>query len=179
MKPPSADRHWFVIRTNPKCEEKAASNLRKAHFDVYFPRQRIERKNKRTHVKRVVERPLMLRYIFIGMPRDVKHFGFARACEGVEDFLRNNMVPLRVPFEAVEGFYLAEVDMRFDETEQARKYMAERYAEGTQHFITEGLMEGQIMMVRKLLATGDVDGIVRLFDREVKIRVKADKLAAA
>lgn len=179
MKPPSADRHWFVLRTNPKCEEKAASNLRKASFEVYFPRQRIERKNKRTHVKHVIERPLMLRYIFIGMPAGIKHFGFARACEGVEDFLRNNQVPLRIPFRAVEEFYLAEVDMRFDETEQARKYMAQKFAEGTQHVLTEGPFEGQTMRIKKLLDTGDVDGIVRLFGGEVKIRVKTDKLAAA
>lgn len=179
MKPPSKDRDWFVIRTNPKCEEKAASNLRKAHFDVYFPRQRIERKNKRTHVKRVVERPLMLRYIFIGMPRDVKHFGFARACEGVEDFLRNNQVPLRVPFEAVEGFWLAEVDMRFDETEQARKYMAQKFAPGTHHVVTEGPFDGMVVEIRKLLDNGDVDGIVRLFGGKANIRVKTDKLAAA
>lgn len=186
MKPLSADKHWFVLRTNIKCEEKATRNLRKvsklrnAGFEVYYPRKRVERKNKRTHTKHTIEMPLLMRYIFIGMPvRGDQHFGFARACEGVEDFLRNNQRPLRIPFELIEKFYIDEVNMKFDETEQARKFMQEKFAPGTTHMVSEGPFEGMIAEVRKLSSSGDVTAMVKLFGGLATIHVKTDKLAAA
>lgn len=181
MKPISAHKHWFVIRTNIKCEDKATSNLRKAGFEVYYPRKRIERKNKRTHTKHTVELPLLMRYIFIGMPpqQDHQHFGFARNCEGVEDFLRNNQKPLRIPFHLVEEFYLSEIDMKFDETELAKKHMKAKFAPGTMHTVTEGPFEGMMAEVRDLADNGNVTAMIRLFGGLTTIHTKTDKLAAA
>jgi transcriptional antiterminator NusG len=39
------DRHWYVVRTNVKAEDKASANIRKAGYDVYYPRRRVEVKN--------------------------------------------------------------------------------------------------------------------------------------
>lgn len=119
-------KRWYVVRTNIKCEQKAADNLRQAGFDHYLPRQRIEKFNKRTNTYREIERPLLLRYLFVGLPAGAEHFGFVRACEGVEDILGDlEKHPVAVPASAVEEIYLDEIDMKFDDTRAARKHRGE------------------------------------------------------
>jgi transcriptional antiterminator NusG len=60
------DKHWYVVRTNVKAEDKASANIRKAGYDVYYPRRRVEVKNKRTHTYTTRETPLMPRDVFVG-----------------------------------------------------------------------------------------------------------------
>lgn len=72
-------KRWYVVRTNVKCEQKAADNLRKAGFDQYLPMRRVEKWNKRLNTYRMLESPLMLRYLFVGLPIGAEHFGTHRS----------------------------------------------------------------------------------------------------
>lgn len=143
MKPIDPDKIWYVVHTNIKCEAKAAGNIRQAGFDVYFPRQRYEKKHRRTNLYTTHERPLMLRYIFVGMPQEAKeqHFGFVRACDGVERFLDYQGKPIRLRGSDVQAIYLAEVDMKFDDTRAARKHRGEgvndEFPRGAKVFVKE------------------------------------------
>lgn len=115
---------WYVVRTNIKCEEKASANIRAAGFDVYLPRSRVEIWNKRTNTYRTIERPLLLRYLFVGMNAE-KHFGKVRACEGVESFIECQGWPIPVQSDLVAAILDDEIDMKFDDTRAARKHHGE------------------------------------------------------
>jgi transcriptional antiterminator NusG len=115
---------WYVVRTNIKCEEKATANIRAAGFDVYLPRSRVEKWNKRTNTYTTIERPLLLRYLFVGMNAE-KHFGKVRACEGVEAFIECQGWPIPVSGELVAAIFDDEIDMKYDDTRAARKHHGE------------------------------------------------------
>ncbi len=122
MRISTAGKVWFVIRCNIKCEQKAMENLQAAGFEVYFPRMRKDIIHHRTKAVITREFPLFNRYLFVGMPQEAerRHWGFVRACEGVECALGVGGVPLPVPAADVEAFRLAEIDMQFDDTRAAK-----------------------------------------------------------
>jgi transcription antitermination factor NusG len=120
----SADKFWYVIRTNIKGEDKAMRNLSMAGYEVYYPRKRIEIKHKRTNVYSVKEQPLMMRYLFVAQPERNADWYTLRACEGVEGVLGIDG-PMRVPFRVVSQIYDAEFDMQFDDTRAARIHRKE------------------------------------------------------
>ena len=82
---------WYVVRTNPKCERKAALWLRRAGLRVYVPKRLIARGSKRGEPATC--QPLFVGYVLIRFPADlmagnVPKFAAARACYGVREFLR-------------------------------------------------------------------------------------------
>lgn len=192
MKPVDPDKVWYVVRSNIQCEAKAADNIRLAGFDVYYPRQRIEKKHRRNNTYLVKERPLMVSYIFVGMPRDEKlrHFGFVRACEGVERFLEYQGKPIPVHGRDVQAIYLAEVDMRFDDTRAARIHRKEeaktikatlemKYAQGKSFAVTGGPFDGFRAVVEEVTKTGNVKAMISLFGRLSMVEFEAVQLTAA
>jgi transcriptional antiterminator NusG len=190
MKPPSPDKHWFVIRANIKCEEKAVENLRLAGYETYYPRYRVEVKNKRTKIYHVRERPLMMRYLFVAQPKKDADWFTLRKCEGVEAVLGVNGTPIRVPFKDVERIFLAEVDMQFDDTRAARIHRKEeaatrkatlemRFAKGTTHVIKSGPFESFLAEVEEVTKAGDIKAIVSLFGRLTPCVFDANQLVAA
>lgn len=167
---------WYVVRANIKCEEKAAENIRLAGFDVYLPRQRYEVKHRRTNTYSVKERPLMMRYLFVGMNADALHFGFVRSCEGVERFLEIEGRPLRVRHKDVDAILDAEIDMKFDDTRQARIHRKEeartaketvrmRFKPGTMVDIVEGPFAQFSGVVEEVTKTGNIEILMSLFGR--------------
>ncbi|TGV15811.1 hypothetical protein EN816_00740 [Mesorhizobium sp. M8A.F.Ca.ET.173.01.1.1] len=192
MKPIDPDKVWYVVRTNIQCEAKASDNIRVAGFDVYYPRQRIETKHRRKNTYLVKERPLMVSYVFVGMPKDEKlrHFGFVRACEGVERFLEYQGKPIPVPGKDVEAIYLAEVDMRFDDTRAARIHRKEeadsrigsvkmRFPKGRQVYVSDGPFTDFSALVEEVTKTGNVKVMLNLFGRWTAAEFEADHLSAA
>jgi transcription antitermination factor NusG len=192
MKAVDPGKVWYVVRTNIQCEAKAADNVRLAGFDVYFPRQRIEKKHRRNNTYLVKERPLMVGYIFVGMPKNDKlqHFGFVRACEGVEKFLEYHGKPIPVHGRDVEAIYLAEVDMRFDDTRAARIHRKEeaktvkatlemKYAPGKRFEVTGGPFDGFHAIVEEVTRSGNVRAMVAVFGRLSTVEFEAAQLTAA
>jgi transcription antitermination factor NusG len=117
---------WFVVRTAPGAELKASESLRKAGFDRYLPLVRIEKWNKRANTYHTFERPLMPRYLFVGLPKENLAFGFVRACDGVERILGDqDNHPIAVFPPVVDAILSAEIDMQFDDTRAARKHRGE------------------------------------------------------
>lgn len=174
------DKTWFVVRTNIKCEAKAAMNLHKSRCcDVYYPRMRVEKRNKRTNTYREHEAPLMMRYLFIGMPADkrLQHFGFVRACEGVESILGDQgNHPIPVPHSLVEAIFTAEIDMQYDDTRAARIHRKEeaksrkktaemRFPKGTEVRITDGVFASFMGEVVDVTSRGEIKTLVSIFGR--------------
>lgn len=186
------EKAWFVVRTNIKCEGKAANNIRLAGFDYYCPYMREEKKHRRTNVVTVTERPLMPRYLFVGFKQNAKHFGFVRACEGVERLLEVDGTPVPVPAKAVEEIFLAEIDMRFDDTKEARVYrkeeertlkltMSKRFPPKRKVFISDpkSAFADLSAIVEEVTKSGSVRVLLDLFGRLTPVEFEGRQLSAA
>ncbi len=192
MKPIDLSKAWYVVRANIKCEAKAADNIRLAGFDVYYPRQRYERKHRRTNLYTTHERPLMIPYLFVGFDKNKKHFGFVRACEGVEKFLEVQGEPIPVSAKDVQAIYLAEVDMVFDDTRAARIHRKEeaismketvkmKFPVGRDVYVMDEMhpLSQFHGVVQEITKTGNVKALVNLFGRMTPVEFEADQLSAA
>lgn len=190
MKPIDTAKTWYVVRTNVQKEAKAAENIRLRGFDVYFPRQRYEKKHRRTNLYTTFERPLMARYLFVGFHPKAKHFGFVRACDGVERFLEVQGEPIPVEGTDVEAFYMAEADMRFDDTRAARIHRREeaatrkatlemKFAAGRMVGVSDGPFAGFNAVVQEVTKTGNIKVMLDLFGRFTAAEFEAGQLSAA
>lgn len=185
-------KSWYVVRTNIKCEGKAANNIRLAGFDYYLPMMRLEKKHRRTNVVTVVERPLMPRYLFVGFNPKAKHFGFVRACDGVERLLEVDGEPVPVGAETVQEIFLAEIDMCFDDTREARIHrkeeansykqtMAMRFPANKHVFISDpkSAFADLSAIVEEVTKTGSVRVLLELFGRLTPVEFEGRQLSAA
>lgn len=122
------DKHWYVVRTNVKAELKASENIRKAGYDIYYPRRRVEAKNHKTHTYVLREKSLMPRYVFVAFQPWDENFYSVDRCDGVECILSVGGCPVRVSANSIETIFLAEIDMAFDDTRAARIHRKEEAA---------------------------------------------------
>lgn len=109
--------NWYVIRTNPKCEERATADLEAAGFEVFFPQMRKEIKHHRTKKWIMQEYPLFTRYLFIRMHNE--DWFSVRSANGVECVLGVNGLPIPVPTYVVEQTRREYENGSFDELKQA------------------------------------------------------------
>lgn len=184
------DKHWYVVRTNVKAEVKASENIRNVGYDVYFPRSRMEVKNKRTHTFTTRESPLMSRYLFVGLPQGDRNFFKVRGCDGVECILGVDGRPVRISADDIEAIYLAEMDMTFDDTRAARIHRHEEAK--TQRLTTEmkfpkgfctEVIDGPLVtlnaIVEEVTSRGTVKALVALFGRLSTAEFSYDQLSPA
>lgn len=186
------EKHWYVVRTNVKAELKAAENIRKAGYETYLPRCRVEVKNHKTHTYAVRENPLMPRYLFVSfMPKDTNFYRVA-GCDGVESILSVDGNPVRVSANSVETIFLAEIDMAFDDTRAARihrkeedantkKSLVRRFPAGLDVFVTDSKnpfasLEG---IVEEVTKAGRIIALIELFGRMTPVEFMAKQLSPA
>lgn len=183
------DKHWYVVRTTVKGEEKAFENIRKAGFDTYFPRRKVEVKNMRTHTYKINENALMPRYLFVGFDPRNANFYRVNGCDGVECVLGVNGKPIRISENHVEAIYLAEIDMEFDDTREARIHRREElesakdntkreFPAGRNVFVTE---KGNPFatfggVVEEVTKSGKVIALIELFGRMTAVQFDGKQL---
>ncbi len=90
---------WHVVYTSPQGESTAHKAIRALGFDAYMPLERTSRIIRRRRVE--IERPLFSRYLFAGV-EDWQKWEKIRHVDGVEDVLRNNDIPSRVPLAWID-----------------------------------------------------------------------------
>lgn len=183
------DKHWYVVRTTVKGEEKAFENIRKAGYDNYLPRQRIEVKNHKTHTYAVRESPLMPRYLFVGFARKDMNFYRVTGCDGVEAILGIDGCPIPVSAKDVESIFLAEIDLQFDDTREARIHRKEElesakdntkraFPAGRSVFVTD---KGNPFatfggVVEEVTKSGKVIALIELFGRMTAVQFDGKQL---
>lgn len=94
--------NWYVIRTNPQCEQRAKAALEDAGFTVFFPTFCKETKHSRTKAWQMREYPLFNRYMFIEMPKLAADWFTVRRADGVECLLGVAGEPFPVAKHIVE-----------------------------------------------------------------------------
>lgn len=183
---------WCIVRTNIKCEQKAADNIRAAGFAFYLPMCRIETWNKRTNTYRMTDQVLMPRYLFAGLKAE-NCVGAVKNCEGVEMVLSTEGKfgrPLQVPAQAVEDFLTAEVDMRFDQTRAARIIKGEeprtakekteaKFPPGRKANIIDGPFSSFVATIEEATTSGKVKALVDLFGRLSSVEFDPEQLRVA
>jgi len=105
---------WFAIRSNIRCEKRAEAGLREQEFDVYLPSLTKWCRHSRRKTK--VQRPLLVRYLFVALSRDEPEFYKVRQTNGVEAIIGTLGQPIPVPVKWIEEMRTAETQGLFDET---------------------------------------------------------------
>jgi len=117
---------WYVILTTPQGERKAAGELRRAGIRVYIPKRTKLLQGKRGKADRHKHVPLMAGYVLIRFPTEMHdrhgypHFGVAKGCQGVREFVRwldrsGEKVPVPVPDIVVREFIARQRGREFDD----------------------------------------------------------------
>jgi transcription antitermination factor NusG len=117
---------WFIVLTTPKAEHKAAFELRRAGIRVYIPKRTKLLKGKAGKGDRHKHVPLLAGYVLIRFPtamhdrHEHPHFGIAKGCQGVRDFVRwvnraGEKVPVPVPDIVVREFIARQRGREFDD----------------------------------------------------------------
>lgn len=170
------DLRWFVVRTNPQCEERAKASLEAAGFISYLPKMRRETRHPRTKAWQVKEYPLLTRYLFLGMEKDREHWGYVRKCDGVECVLGINGTPLRIKASDVQDFIDAQASGEFD---QMRRSSVKRpYASKDPVMITEGPFQGYHGEVRSVRGKKMVEVMITLLGGMVPVSVDERSLSS-
>ncbi|MBB3996893.1 transcription termination/antitermination protein NusG [Aureimonas pseudogalii] len=88
---------WFVVKTNPRCEERVTAGLLARGFQAHLPRgvKHMWRRHKRT--KTAVSFPLLTGYLFAGLSVDSPSFYDLRQVDGVHSVLGRRMDDLSAP----------------------------------------------------------------------------------
>lgn len=180
--------NWFVIVTNPQCEQKAAGELRRAGIRVYVPKRTIEKKNKRTGVVSVKHRPAWTGYLLVRFPEEMQRngipFGVARQCQGVKDFVKwpgsdGYERPIPFPDHLVASFMRRQRTGDYDGAKAARterQLKQARFVPGVTVRITQGPFAEFLARIER--TQGEVAHLVaEIFGRETPVKV--DRFADA
>jgi transcriptional antiterminator RfaH len=110
-------RAWHVVYTNIKCEFRAKLGLQAKGFEVFLPTY--ERWIRHARYKKKALRALFTRYLFVRFDIDREEWYWPIcSTDGVEDLLRSNDIPLRVPDHLILELQRAQNAGLFDETSE-------------------------------------------------------------
>jgi transcriptional antiterminator RfaH len=144
---------WYVIRTDRTGWKSASVTLRALGFPAYVPCEKLERTIRRK--RETITRPVWPGYLFVCCePTD---FGTVLDVDGLEDFIRCDTRPVRVPDNALVPVLLAEVFGDLDFTRKPKAYVPLR---GDRVMIKAGKFRGylgRIIAVGKRKAKLEMD----------------------
>ena len=171
----TAKNGWYVIRTNPQCERKAAGELRRFGVRVYVPMQTYNARNRRSGTSRVKTKALLVGYLFIRFPNGEPNWFGVRQCQGVKDVLRwfNDEYewwePLSIPRAVVSCYMRRQRQREFDDNVQRRKWQKETYFQGQEMVVTNGPFASFTATIEKLHKNGIVEADVYIFGRPTRV----------
>lgn len=97
----SGGKHWYVVQTQPNGEAKAALNLWRQGFEVYWPRYLKQRRHARK--VDVAPKPLFPRYMFVAIDVGTQRWRPVQSTFGVARLVCNGDEPARVPNGIVDA----------------------------------------------------------------------------
>ncbi|KQZ31594.1 hypothetical protein ASD50_15115 [Mesorhizobium sp. Root552] len=181
------DRRWFVVRVKGGMADSIFSELREAGYDVYLPRHRYDKQNRRLRVLTERSAPLMPNYIFLVHPRPgepVDNWSEVRGIDGVVGPLSGAVGPLLIPAPVIEVMMTAEFEGLYDDTKTAKQVRGEtersklerRFETGSQFRVTEGPFVSFLAEVDKLTHDDRVRALVSIFGRMVPVEFEPEQL---
>ncbi|MFC3208186.1 transcription termination/antitermination protein NusG [Aquamicrobium soli] len=181
------DRRWFVVRVKGGMADSVFAELREAGYDVYLPRRRYDKQNRRLRVLTERSEPLMPNYVFIVHPRPEQvadDWSEVRGINGVVGPLKGAVGPLLIPAKVIEVMMTAEFEGVYDETKAAKRARGEtdrsrlekRFGIGRQFIVTEGPFATFLAEVETLTHDDRVKALVNIFGRMTPVEFEPDHL---
>lgn len=172
---------WFALRTNPRCEVRAALGLREAGYEVFYPVLRRWVQHRRpgpiARKWRHVEAPLWPGYILVGLVAGQGWFKL-RQCDGVHGPVSVEGVPLRLPVAKVKDVYAKVSAGEFDEDRRPRRrrLKAGHFKAGQDISIDTGTFAGLCARVKKTTKANAKEVLAELLASGQKVRVPIEAI---
>jgi transcriptional antiterminator RfaH len=163
---------WYVVQTHVNSEAKAASNLLRQGFGVYFPRYL----KRRSHARKVdtVARPLFPRYLFVAIDVATQRWRSIQSTIGVSHLVSWRGAPASVNDDVVSA-----LKQREDEGGFIRLERRVRFSPGDTVRVLEGAFTDSLALVEGINDRERVAILLDFLGRKVRVLVGADLIAAA
>lgn len=170
---------YVVVRTNIRCERRAARSLRAAGYRVYFLQFRKSSTHRRTK-KRIIRRyPLTPGYLFVRMTR-IDWFTLRR-CDGVECVVGINGTPYTIPRSDIVRMVKDVRARKWDNVTVERVSHRKRKAEleklfrrGRRLRAKEGTFQGLEAEISGVTAKGTIAGLLNILGRLTPVEFEPD-----
>lgn len=171
-------RRWYVVRTNIKCEDKAARSLRAAGYRAYVPKMRKTIIHHRTKAQIDRHFHLFNRYIFMAVIEGASVSKSARECDGVEEVLRvqhnGELAWGEVSREQIAMVMRAQRRGEFNDISPKSKKAAsiKRFAMGSSIKVREGhALSGFYGTVKGIKGRGVIKAMLQIFGGAVPVEL--------
>jgi transcriptional antiterminator RfaH len=163
---------WYVVQTHVNGEAKAASNLLRQGFGVYFPRYL----KRRSHARKIdtVVRPLFPRYLFVAIDVATQRWRSIQSTIGV-----SHLVSWRGNPASVDDDVVGALKQREDEAGFIRLERRVRFLPGDTVRVLEGAFTDSLALVEGINDRERVAILLDFLGRKVRVLVGADLIAAA
>ncbi len=164
---------WHVAYCGPQQQKRAKSGIEALGHEVYMPVEKLRRRLRGKTM--LVERPLFGAYLFFSLDPHRQEWSPILAVDGVEDILRNNLVPSRVPEVWITMMRKAEMYGEFDRTPDS----PQPFSVGETVRIGEGPFSGMHAVMQEFMAklksstaTKRAKVLVEFFGRSIETEVE-------
>jgi len=163
---------WYVVQTHVNGEAKAASNLVRQGFGVYFPRYL----KRRSHARKIdtVARPLFPRYLFVAIDLATQRWRSIQSTIGV-----SHLVSWRGSPASVNDDVIGALKQREDEGGFIKLDRRVCFSPGDTVRVLEGAFTDSLALVEGINDRERVAILLDFLGRKVRVLVGADLIAAA
>ena len=164
--------HWYVVQTQGNAGVKAAANLERQGFSIYFPRYM----KRRSHARKVetVPRPLFPRYLFVGIDVESQRWRAVQSTLGVSHLVCVGDRPAVVEHGVIDA-----LKSREDEAGFITLVRRAAFSPGDTVRIVDGAFVDSLALVENASDHHRVAVLLNLLGRKVRVLVGADLIAAA
>lgn len=179
LRTPVVSPTWYVVLTNPKCEERARAGLEALGYATFLPTEtewaRIPKhRQKEGQPKKVkVTRPLFPGYLFFGLDKGEHPFEPVRLTDGVYSILMNAGEYVSMPAGAVDRMMEAEEQGEHDKTVRLAEKLAEMI--GKQVPLSDGYLAGFVATIKRATEKG-AEGEVIHNGKRITVRLGLETL---
>lgn len=153
LRTPVVSPTWFLVLTNPKCEERAKQGLHALGYATFLPTETVwvripkHRQKKDGPTKHKVTRPLFPGYLFAGLDRGIHPFEPIRLTDGVYSIAMNDGQYMAIPDGVIAEMIQRQERGEHDKTIKVAQRLLDLV--GTQIIVPDGAFAGFAATVRK------------------------------
>jgi transcriptional antiterminator RfaH len=165
-------QQWYVVRTHPHAEGKAAAHLQRQGFEVYLPRYA----KRRRHARRidVTASPLFPRYMFVAIDLIQQRWRAIRSTVGVTNLVCSGDEPMPVARDIIGRLKQREDSAGFVQLDQRPRFSA-----GDAVRVVEGAFSDCLGLFESMTDSERVLVLLDLLGRKVRVTMNMDTIEAA
>ncbi len=167
-----SDARWYVVQTQVNGEARAAQNLTRKGYEVYFPRYL----KRRRHARKIdlTAKPLFPRYMFVAVDMATQRWRSIQSTFGVARLVSNGEDPAMVPEGVVNALRSREGEDGFINLDNKVAF-----APGDRVRVLAGAFMDSAGLFNALADRDRVSILLDLLGRKVRVLLDADMIAAA